>query len=224
MIYYFQATIQTLMRICTPGDDPQNDIDAAVRILKNGGVVAVPTDTLYGLAANPFDEAAVERIFRLKGRSKTLALPLLLADADDISKYAKAVPELASTMVNHFWPGTLTIVLNKSDAIPESVSGGADTIALRVPDHSVPRAIARKLGVPITGTSANRSGESAFTTAEAVRREFGDELDLIVCGGETPSGLASTVLDLSSDPPGILRQGAIPRRDIEKLCPERLAP
>ena len=223
MIYYFQATIQTLMRICTPRNDPQTDIDAAVRILQNGGVVAVPTDTLYGLAANPFDEAAVEHIFRLKGRSKSVALPLLLADADDISKYAEAVPELASIMVKHFWPGTLTIVLKKSDAVPELVSGGANTVALRVPDHSVPRAIARELGVPITGTSANRSGEQAFTTSQAVRAEFGDELDLIVCGGKTPSGLASTVLDLSGDLPSILRQGAIPRSDIEKFCPEKLA-
>ena len=223
MIYSFQATIQTLMGICTPRDDPPSDIDAAVRILKNGGVVAVPTDTLYGLAANPFDEAAVERIFRLKGRSKSVALPLLLADPGDVSKYASAVPDLASTMMKHFWPGTLTIVLEKSETVPGFVSGGANTVALRVPDHPVPRAIARVLGVPITGTSANRSGESAFTTSEAVRREFGDELDLILCGGKTPPGLASTVLDLSGDSPSILRQGDIPRREIEKLCPETLA-
>ena len=223
MIYYFQATIQTLMRICTPRDDPQADIDAAVRILKNGGVVAVPTDTLYGLAANPFDEAAVKRVFRLKGRSRTVALPLLLAEADDISKYARAVPDLAWAMVKHFWPGTLTVVLKKSDAVPGLVSGGADTVALRVPDHPVPRAIVRGLGFPITGTSANRSGESALTSARAVRAEFGDDLDLIVCSGMTPSGLASTVLDLSGDSPAILRQGAIPRCDIEQLCPEKLA-
>ena len=223
MLYYFQAAIQTLMRICTPRDDPQSNIDAAVRVLMSGGVAAVPTDTLYGLAADPFNEAAVERIFQLKRRSKGMALPLLLADADEVSRYAKDVPKLASSIVRHFWPGTLTIVLKKSDAVPGLVSGGADTVALRVPDHPVPRAIVRKLGFPITGTSANRSGESALTTARDVRREFGDELDLIVCGGSTPSGLASTVLDLSGDSPGILRHGAVSRRDIEEICPGLLA-
>lgn len=198
----------------------QDQVEAAVRILKSGGVVAIPTDTLYGLAADALNENAVERIFSIKGRSKGMALPLLLADADDIVKWAIDIPDTAWLVARRFWPGALTLVLKKDESISDAVSGGLDTIALRVPNHQMPRAIARGLGAPITGTSANRSGSPGLTTAEAVRREFGSEVDLVIDAGETSQGLASTVLDLSGKQPRILREGTVSLREIEELCGE----
>lgn len=208
------------MRISTQYEALQDQIDSAVEILQNGGVIAIPTDTLYGLASCAFDDGAVDRIFRLKGRPKGMALPLLLADAEDVSKCAVNVPEVFWKLSKIFWPGALTIVLEKAEVVPEAVSAGRDTVALRVPDHWVPRAIARALGAPITGTSANRSGSPGLATAEAVRQEFGDELDLIVDAGETSGGLASTVLDLSGQELRILREGAVSRQDIEAILAE----
>lgn len=196
----------------------QEQVETAVKILKSGGVVAIPTDTLHGLAADALNENAVERIFSIKGRSKGMALPLLLADADDIVKWAVDIPDTAWLVARRFWPGALTLVLKKGESISDAVSGGLDTIALRVPNHHVPRAIARGLGVPITGTSANRSGRPGLTTAEAVRCEFGDELDLVMDTGETSKGLASTVLDLSGKQPRILREGAVSLHEIEEIC------
>lgn len=196
----------------------QGQVESAASILNRGGVAAIPTDTLYGLAAVAFDEAAVERVFRLKGRPKGMALPLLVADADDLLRCARDVPKVTWGLVERFWPGALTLVLNKADTIPDLVTGGADTVALRVPDHWVPRVLVRKLGSPITGTSANRSGSPGLTTAQAVREEFGDEVDLVIDGGETPGSIASTVLDLTGRRPRVLRQGAVSRDDIEAIC------
>ncbi|MCI0440136.1 MAG: threonylcarbamoyl-AMP synthase [Chloroflexi bacterium] len=196
----------------------QGQIEEAARVLGRGGVIAVPTDTLYGLASRALDEKAAERIFRLKGRPKGMALPLLLAEPSDISRYAADVPYAAWRLVEKLWPGALTIVLKKSAIVPDVVSGGMDTIALRVPNHHVPREVAQRLGEAITGTSANRSGRPGLTTAQAVREEFGGELDLIVDGGETPGGVASTVLDLTGKRPRILRQGVVSRREIEEAC------
>ena len=210
------------MRVFEADKALQDQVDAAVRILKSGGVVAIPTDTLYGLAANALNEKAVERVFNIKGRSKGMALPLLLTDANDIVKWADDVPDIAWPLVRRFWPGALTLVLKKASIISDVVSGGMDTIALRVPAHHVPRAIARGLGAPITGTSANRSGSPGLTTAEAVRREFGSEVDLIIDAGDASKGLASTVLDLSGKQPRILREGAVSLREIEELCGERI--
>ena len=136
----------------------ENDVRPAVDILKSGGVVAIPTDTLYGLAACALDRTAVERVFRLKGRSQGVPLPLLLAEPEDIFRYAVDIPEAARALMERFWPGPLTLVFKKAASISDVVSGGHDTVALRVPDHVVPRAIVRGLGAPITGTSANRTG------------------------------------------------------------------
>ena len=218
MIYYGQAAISTLMSVSRPQEALQEQVESAVHILQSGGVVAIPTDTLYGLAACSINDGAVRRVFRLKGRSTQQALPLLLAEADDITRWARNIPEISWALADRFWPGALTLVLPKADSVPDVVSGGTDTIALRVPDHRMARAIARGLRAPITGTSANRSGRSGLTTAKAVRDEFGDEIDLVIDGGELIGGLASTVLDLSGERPRILRQGAISRREIEELC------
>ena len=198
----------------------KNDIESAVKILRNGGVLAVPTDTLYGLAASAINVDAVERIFEIKNRPRDMAMPLLLAGPDDLSQCAVDVPEYAWGLIDRFWPGALTLVLNRSHIVPDIVTAGRETVALRVPDHPVPRAIARELGGPITGTSANRNGKSGIAIAEDVRRELGDEVDLVVETDTPLVGVASTVLDLTSGMPTIVRAGAVDIESIRAVCPQ----
>lgn len=206
-----------------PDDRRGSQVDAAVRVLADGGVISVPTDTLYGLAVSAFDEAAVERLFRIKGRAARAPLPLLLADAADIPTYAVDVPDIAWRLAESFYPGPLTLVLRKRDAVPDVVTGGAPTVGVRVPDHWAPRAVVRGLGAAITGTSANRTGEPGLTTAEAVRHELGGEIDYVLDGGECPVGVPSTVLDISGPSPVVVREGAVPRREIEEVCGQSVA-
>ena len=199
-----------------PLDDAmQEQIKAAVDVLGNGGVAAIPTDTLYGLAACAFDESATMKVYTLKGRPDGMALPLLLSDAKDALRCAVEVPERALPLMERFWPGALTLVLRKSAAVPDVVTAGLDTVALRVPDHPVARAIAAGLGAPITGTSANLSGRPGLTSAAAVRAEFGDAIDFVLDGGDAPGGVASTILDMSGGAPKVLREGAVSWCEIE---------
>ena len=190
----------------------------AVSILQAGGVISVPTDTLYGLAASALDEPAVERIYRIKARPPRMALPLLLAESSEMERYAAHIPDVARRLAERFFPGPLTLVLRGSGVVSPAVTAGLDTIALRVPDHWLPRAIVRELGAPITGTSANRSGMPGATTAQAVRAQLGGDVDYVVDGGQSPEGSASTVLDVSGPSPVILREGALRRRDLEEVC------
>ena len=196
-------------------DALQRQIEIAVDVLANGGVVAIPTDTLYGLAACAFNESAVLKVFELKGRPDGMALPLLLSDANDARMCVEDVPTDAMTLAEQFWPGALTLVLRKSAEVPYAVTAGMDTVALRVPDHPVPRAVSKALGAPITGTSANLSGRPGLTSAEAVRAEFGDAIDFVLDGGDAPGGVASTILDMSGDARNVLRHGAVSREQIE---------
>ena len=193
------------------------DVDAAVDILREGGVVCVPTDTLYGLAALAFDESAVERIFSIKGRAAGMALPLLLAEPDDMFDYAVDVPPVARRLAARLFPGPITLVLRSAERLPAVVRGGKPTVAVRVPDHWVPREIARRLGGPITGTSANRTGTPSPTTAGQVRRELGGEVDRVIDAGPS-GGVESTVLDVTRVSPVILREGAVSREEIEEAC------
>ena len=201
-----------------PDDTLREQVQRAAEILRSGGVVAIPTDTLYGLAASPFNPAAVQRLFEIKGRSENMPIPLLLGATRDLSRYAVDVPAVVSALADAFWPGGLTMVLAKADCIPDAVSGGRRTVGLRVPDSRVARALADELGSAITGTSANLSGAQGLTTAEAVARELGSKTDMVIDGGPSPLGKASTVLDLSDERPRILREGAVSRAQIEAVC------
>jgi L-threonylcarbamoyladenylate synthase len=201
----------------------QSQIDAAIDRLKRGGVVGIPTDTLYGLAACVFNLDAVQRVFDLKGRPANMPIPVLLADATDLESCVKEIPDAAFDLADKFWPGALTLVLKKSNVIPDIISAGGDTVAVRVPNHSVPRQLVRGLGAPITGTSANRSGQPGLTAADAVRETFGDELELVIDAGEITGGVASTVLDLSGGVPVLLRQGAVSSEEIEATLGEKLS-
>ena len=206
----------------SPSADPSVNlltaqIEAAAEHLRRGGVAAIPTDTIYGLAANALDERAVGRVFRLKRRPSGMALPLLIADAADLGRWARDVPDEARRLAERFWPGALTLVLRKSPDIPRAATGGLDTVALRVPAHDTPRSLARLLGCPVTGTSANRSGRPGLTDADEVRREFEGECCLVL-DGRCDGGVASTLVDLSGATPRILRQGAVSHAALSEVC------
>ena len=196
----------------------EQQIKLAIAILKKGGIVAFPTDTVYGLGADPLNEQAVDRIYKVKKRPPNLPLPLLLAEKSDLLKVASVVPEIAWQLVERFLPGGLTLVLRKSSWVPGSVTAGGDTVAVRIPDHPVPIALIRGLGTPIVGTSANISGRPSPVTAEQVREQLGDKVDFIIDGGRCPGGTESTVLDVSSKVPALIREGGIPRAELAKLC------
>ena len=196
----------------------RNEVEQAVGILANGGVISVPTDTLYGLAASAYNKRAVERLYRIKRRPGTMALPVLLSDPSDISKLTDSVPDLAWRLAELFFPGPLTLVLRRGTGVPGFVSAGRETIGVRVPDHWIPRAIVQELGEPITGTSANRTGSAGPATAEAVRAELDGDVDLIVDDGPSGAQAPSTVVDLSGPAPTILRTGAVSKERIEEAC------
>jgi L-threonylcarbamoyladenylate synthase len=196
----------------------EQQINLAVEILKDGGIVAYPTDTVYGLGANPANEQAIEKIYRVKKRTHDLPLPLLLADISDLLKVASVVPDIAWQLAEHFLPGGLTLVLKKSPWVPSAVTAGGDTIAVRVPNHHVPTAIIRGLGAPLVGTSANISGKPSPVTADEVYEQLGEKVDLIIDGGMCPGGIESTVMDVSGEIPAIIREGAVSREEIAKAC------
>lgn len=189
-------------------------------ILKKGGVVAYPTDTVYGLGASMNSISAIERVFEIKGRSKGMALPLLVADREQIRQVAVSIPPTAWRLACNFLPGALTLVLLKSDAVPDIITGGGKTVAVRIPDHPLPLAIIRGLGVPIVGTSANLSGRPPALTAREVKEQLGDKVDLIIDGGRCKGGVESTVLDLTKKVPTVLRAGAIPMEELQKTDPD----
>jgi len=195
----------------------KSQTDLALKALRQGGIVAFPTDTVYGLGADPANEHAVERIFRVKKRPRGFPLPLLLADVSSMATFAGSVPEIAWRLAERFLPGGLTLVLRKGASVPLWVVAGAETVAVRVPNHAVPIALARGLGGAVVGTSANLSGEPAPVVADDVRRQLGAAVDLVIDGGRCPGGTESTVVDLSRERPVILREGAVSREDVLKV-------
>ncbi|MCH7999436.1 MAG: threonylcarbamoyl-AMP synthase [Chloroflexi bacterium] len=189
--------------------------DEAVRVLRDGGLVCYPTDTVYGIGAAAGDDAAVRRLFAVKGRSLDKPLPLLLADVSDAARVAEVTP-LAKSLATRFWPGALTIVMRKAVSYRSLALAGGDTVALRVPDHEFVRRIVRALGEPITGTSANRSGTRAPMSAAEVALQMGEMVELIIDGGQSRTGLESTVIDITRDKPEIVREGAVSRGEVEE--------
>lgn len=182
----------------------------AVEALQQGQVVVFPTDTLYGLGCRIDDDASVRRIFEIKGRPLSEAMPVLLADPAQLEHCARSVTAAARRLTRRFWPGPLTLVFLRSDSISPLVAGGGDTVALRVPNHPVPRALARAIGVPIVGTSANSHGMPAPLTAQQVVYDLGDRVDLVLDGGRVPLGRPSTVVDVTTEMPRLVREGVIP--------------
>jgi L-threonylcarbamoyladenylate synthase len=184
-------------------------VAVAARLLAAGGVVALPTETVYGLAADIRREHAVRRIYQIKGRPLDHPLIVHIAAARDIDRYALDPPDAAHVLAARFWPGPLTIVLRASAAVPAIVTAGQDTVALRMVDHPDTLAILRSLGGAVAAPSANRFGKLSPTTAEHVRADLGDDVDLIVDGGPCRVGIESTIVDLTGGVPAVLRVGAI---------------
>ena len=193
-----------------PVVDCQLEIAECVDRLRAGGVVVFPTDTLYGVGADVFNVAALRRVFNLKGRPLELALPVLVSSWDQVGEVAKDVPNLASRLAHRFWPGPLTLVLRRSSRLPELVTGGLETVAVRMPDHPIPLALSRELGGPITGTSANRSGEADLLTLEALEAQLAHHVDYIFRYGPAPAGIPSTVVDVTTGKARLLREGQLP--------------
>ena len=200
--------------------DLEKQIKKAISILKKGGVVAYPTDTVYGLGACMTDTAAVDRIFQVKGRPKGMALPVLLADKVQMESILTSVPLSARRLADEFFPGALTIILPKSNSVPDIITGGGRTVAFRIPDHRVPWALIKGLGKPIVGTSANLSGQPSALTAAEVQAQIGDKIDMVIDGGRCPGGTESTVIDLSGKKPVVRRQGAISIEKLRKILPD----
>ncbi len=196
--------------------DIQQQVERGISILKQGGIVAYPTDTVYGLGAWPNIQRAVERIYRVKERPRNMALPLLLADISQISEVAHNVPQIAWSLARRFMPGALTLVLPKSSSISGIVAAGGETVAVRVPNHPIPLALIGGVGVPVIGTSANLSGKPSALTADEVYSQFGDDIDSIIDGGRCPGGEESTIVDVTGETPVILRAGAISREELEQ--------
>jgi L-threonylcarbamoyladenylate synthase len=192
-------------------------IEKGISILKQGGIIAYPTDTVYGLGACAYIPAAVERIYTVKERPLNMPLPLLLADEAQITEIAADIPPAARLLIDKFLPGALTLVLHKSPNIPEIVGVGS-TVAVRIPAHPVPVVLIKGLGTPLIGTSANLSGKPGVLTAEEVKLQLGDRVDLIIDGGKCPGGIESTVVDVTGKKPVLLREGAIPAEEIERVC------
>ncbi|HEX7541089.1 MAG TPA: L-threonylcarbamoyladenylate synthase [Anaerolineales bacterium] len=184
----------------------------ALEVLQLGGIVAFPTDTVYGVGALAFDGAAVERIYAAKDRPVEKAIPVLIGDADDLAKVSAEVPEVALKLAARFWPGPLTLVVPKHPKLPEAVSAAA-TVGVRIPDHPVARALLRLAG-PMAVTSANLSGQPSPSTAREVFAQLGGRIALILDGGKTPGGVPSTVVDCVGAEAKVLRAGPIPKSEI----------
>lgn len=187
----------------------EREIAEAVRILRAGGLVAFPTETVYGLGADASKRKAVKRIFEAKGRPANHPLIVHLAGAGELDRWARDIPESARQLAERFWPGPLTLVLKRAAKVLDVVTGGQDTVGLRVPAHPVAQALLRAFGGGIAAPSANRFGRVSATTAQHVREELGDRLDLILDGGACAVGIESTILDLSTGAPVLLRPGRI---------------
>jgi len=180
----------------------------AVAYLRRGLVVAFPTDTVYGVGAHSGLPGGIRRLYEVKRRSRSKAIPLLIADADELEDVALDVPSLARELAGEFWPGGLTLILAKSPSVSDELTGGGGTVGVRVPDHEVTLTLIRRLGAPLAATSANLSGQAEAVTAEEVRMFLAEGLALVLDGGSCPGGVPSTVVDLTVAPAQIRRRGA----------------
>ncbi|MER5758808.1 L-threonylcarbamoyladenylate synthase [Streptomyces sp. NPDC002082] len=198
-----------------------SDIEKAAGVLRAGGLVALPTETVYGLGANAEDPAAVARIFQVKGRPPSHPLIVHIAGAEYLDDWVQDVPQAARLLAEHFWPGPLTLVLRRGPRVPLEATGGLETVAVRVPDHPVALALLTAFDGGVAAPSANRFGSVSPTTANHVRAELGDAVDFVLDGGACDVGVESTIVDATGDAPTILRPGGVTREALETVlgCP-----
>ena len=198
-------------------DNPNNRSVASI-LLRESGVVAYPTDTVYGLGAAAYNYSAVSTIFVIKGRSRNQGMPVLIASESQLPEVASEVSDGAYALAKEFWPGALTLVVPRHRDMPALVAGGGDTIAVRLPDHPCPQTLVQALGAPITGTSANRHDGPEPTSADEVQRQLGNRLSLILDGGPSPRAVPSTIVDTTSTPAKVVRLGALTLEELQAVC------
>lgn len=202
-------------------ENPEKSVlTEAAEILKNGGLVAFPTETVYGLGANGLDEKACKRIYEAKGRPSDNPLILTIGDLDGLYKIVGKVTENAKKIIDAFWPGPITLVLPKADCVPETVTGGLDTVAVRYPSNKIARELIKIAGIPVAAPSANSSGKPSPTRASHVEFDLNGKIEMIIDGGAADWGLESTILDVSEDKPVLLRPGAVTQDMIEDVVGE----
>ena len=198
------------------------ELTRAVATLRAGGLVAFPTETVYGLGADASNETAIKKVFAAKGRPHDHPLIVHIASAAQLNEWARDIPPTAHTLAKNFWPGPLTLILKRAPGVSDLVTGGQDTVAMRVPAHPLAQALLKAFGGGIVGPSANRFGRVSATTAEHVRQEFGDAVDCIIDGGACEVGIESTIVDLSGAKPALLRPGIITTAQIESVLGKAL--
>ncbi|MDQ3196294.1 MAG: L-threonylcarbamoyladenylate synthase, partial [Pseudomonadota bacterium] len=198
-------------------------IDRAVAVLKRGGLVAFPTETVYGLGADATNPAAVQKIFRVKGRPHDHPVIVHIADIAQLEQWADPVSPAARLLAERFWPGPLTLIMRRAAGVSDAITGAQDTVGLRIPAHPVARALLCAFGGAIAAPSANRFGRISPTTAEHVRAELGADVDLLLDGGACDIGIESTIVDVSGAQPAVLRPGRITARDLAEALAAPLA-
>jgi L-threonylcarbamoyladenylate synthase len=201
----------------------EQEIKNAVAVLRAGGLVAFPTETVYGLGADAANPEALKKVFAAKGRPHDHPLIVHIADAVQLANWAREIPLAAGNLAKKFWPGPLTIILRRAASVSELVTGGQDTVALRVPSHPVAQALLRAFGGGIAAPSANRFGRVSATTAAHVRSEFGGTVDCVLDGGAADVGIESTIVDLSGSSPTLLRPGWVTAAQLQEVLGEPLS-
>jgi len=214
-IYEFMPKTKVL-KINKQNPEPDK-IRYAAEIIKQGGLVVFPTETVYGLGASVFNIDAVKNIFKAKGRPADNPLIVHIADIKDVQSLAKKPPKTAMPLMERFWPGPLTIVLKKKKSVSDIVTAGSDSVAVRMPDNKIALCLIREAGVPLVAPSANISGKPSPTRASDVLEDLNGRVDLIIDGGATKIGIESTVIDITNTPPTILRPGGVTMEDIESV-------
>ena len=212
--------METKILNVNPKELQKSKIEAAARIIKNGGLVAFPTETVYGLGANGLNRKAVKKIFEAKGRPQDNPLILHVSNMSEAKELVYKIPSKAKELIKSFWPGPLTIVLKKSKKVPDRVTAGLDSVAVRMPKNNIALELIKESGCPLAAPSANLSGKPSPTRAIHVADDLDGKIGAIIDGGEVDIGLESTVVDLTEKIPKILRPGKITRREIEKIVGE----
>ena len=195
----------------------EKDIETAAAILREGGLVGIPTETVYGLGASGLNPDAVRRIFEAKGRPQDNPLILHIPDETWLERYCRNIPPAAYTLAEKFWPGPLTMILRRRENVPNAVTAGLDTVGVRCPDHPVTLAIIRAAGVPVAAPSSNLSGRPSPTCAAHMAEDMDGRIDAIVDGGPCGVGVESTIVDLTCNPPRLLRPGGVPMEELHSV-------
>jgi L-threonylcarbamoyladenylate synthase len=196
-----------IMRIDS-AQPPRQLINKAAEVIEKGGVIIYPTETLYGLGANPLDTEAMKKLYAIKGREKAKPIPFLIKDQEMLETLVEDVPPIGRQLMERYWPGPLTLIFRAAKGLTPPLRGKGDTIGLRISAHPVAQLIVDAVDAPLTSTSANPTGEENLTDPQMIEETFGDQVDLIIDGGEV-SGIGSTVVDLTTTPPTVLREGMI---------------